>query len=92
MKKELNNLQITSSKCDVVFHYNKAHNQDTSIPPWVVKCKGQSYYVNHMTISPSVGFSTKETPDNPHTKAALKVKGVLSIKEYDDGSIEAFVG
>jgi hypothetical protein len=44
-----------------------------------------------MTICPGVGFSTKETPDNPHTKAALKVKGVLTLVEYEDGTIEANV-
>jgi hypothetical protein len=44
-----------------------------------------------MTIGEGVGFSTKETPDSPHTKAALKVKGVLSIVTYDDNIIEAFV-
>lgn len=76
----------------MIFHYNKAHNTDPhNIPPWVVKCKGQTYYINHMTIMPGVGFSTKETPDNPHTKASLKVKGMLSIIEHDDGMIEAVV-
>lgn len=44
-----------------------------------------------MTIMPGIGFSTKETPDNPHTKASLKVKGVLSIIEYEDGTNEAVV-
>jgi hypothetical protein len=43
-----------------------------------------------MTIAPGVGFSTKETPDSPHTKAALKVKGVLRIIE-EDGITQAFV-
>lgn len=91
MKKVLNSLQVSEEKAVVVFHYNKAHNADITIPPWVVKCKGKSYYVNHMTIGEGVGFSTKETPVSPHTKAALKVKGVLSIVTYDDNTIEAFV-
>lgn len=63
----------------VVFHYNKKHNEDTRIPPWVLKAKGHTFYVNHFEVAPGVGFSTKETPDNPHTKAALKVKGKLKI-------------
>lgn len=91
MKKVMNELQINEKATDVVFHYNKAHNTNTLIPPWVVKCKGNSFYVHHMTICPKVGFSTKETPDNPHTKAALKVKGVLKILEYEDGTTEAYV-
>lgn len=69
----------------VVFHYNKAHNQDQSIPPWVIKHKGQTYYVNH--LDSKVGFSTKETPDNEHTKASLMFRGKLSIVEQDGETI-----
>lgn len=45
-----------------------------------------------MTIGEGVGFSTKETPDNTHTKASLKVKGVLKIVTYEDETVEAFIG
>lgn len=44
-----------------------------------------------MTINPGVGFTTKETADNPHTKAALKVKGNIVIFINDDGEQEATV-
>ena len=50
---------------------------------WVVKHKGLTYYVNHMDVKPGVGFSTKETPDNPHTKGSIKIKGILTIEETD---------
>ena len=43
-----------------------------------------------MDVEPGVGFSTKETPDNPHTKGSLKVKGKLKIEE-NDGEIIATV-
>lgn len=69
----------------VVFHYNKLHNSDQSIPPWVIKHKGQTYYVHH--LDSKVGFSTKETPDNEHTKASLMFRGKLSIVEQDGGTI-----
>ena len=65
----------------VVFHYNKAHNQDQTIPQWVIKHKGQTYYVNH--LNSQVGFSTKETPDSEHTKGSLQFKGRLKI--YQSG-------
>ncbi len=45
----------------------------------MVKCKGQSYYVKHVTVKPGLGFSTKETPDNEHTKASIQIKGRLEI-------------
>lgn len=69
----------------IVFHFNKAHNQDQAIPPWIVKHKGQTYYINHMDSK--VGFSTKETPDNEHTKAAIMFRGKLSIIEQDNQTI-----
>ena len=91
--KELEFLQISDKREEIVFHFNKAHNNDPfNIPPWIVKCKGQSYYVNHMTIEPGIGFSTKETPDSPHTKAALKVRGKLKLITHENGEVEALVG
>lgn len=72
----------------VVFHYNKAHNKDTSIPTWVVKSKGDTFYVHH--LESSVGFRTKETPDSEHTKGSLQFKGKLKLQE-EDGVITAYI-
>jgi len=52
---------------------------------WVLKAKGNTYYVKHVTST--VGWSTKETPNNPHTKGSLKFKNV-SVDIVDD---EAFI-
>jgi hypothetical protein len=46
---------------------------------WVVKCRGDTHYVDHVDVSPGIGFSTKETPNNSHTKGSIKFKGRLSI-------------
>jgi len=67
----------------IVFHFNKKSNEDPNLPCWVIKHKGQSYYVNHLDVLPGVGFSTKETPDNSHTKGSLQIRGKLQIKEED---------
>jgi hypothetical protein len=64
---------------DIVFHFNKKHLQDSIIPMWILKHKGVTHYVDHVDVSEGVGFSTKETPDNPHTKGSLKFKGKLEI-------------
>jgi hypothetical protein len=71
----------------IVFHYNKAHNADQMIPQWVVKHKGQTYYVSH--LESNVGFTTKETPDSEHTKGSLQFKGKLEIIKHEDGRQEA---
>ena len=49
---------------------------------WVLKAKGQTYYVNHVDCN--APWTTKETPDNAHTKGALKVKNCRLI--IDDQS------
>jgi len=46
---------------------------------WVVKAKGQSYYVSHVVSN--APFSTKETPENEHTKGSLKFKNVSIVLE-----------
>lgn len=65
----------------IIFHYNKACNTDISIPMWVIKHKGSTHYVNHVTIEPGCGFCTKETPNNPHTKGSIKIKGFLKLQD-----------
>lgn len=63
------------------------HLQDSTVPMWTIKHKGNTYYVNHLDVEPGVGFSTKETPDNPHTKGSLKIKGRLRIQEADGETV-----
>lgn len=47
---------------------------DTSVPPWVIKAKGQTYYVWHVTAN--ARWTTKETPENSSTKGAIKFRNV----------------
>jgi len=54
---------------------------------WILKHKGTTYYVNHVEVSSGIGFSTKETPDNNHTKGSIKIKGKLQICE----NLNAFI-
>jgi hypothetical protein len=58
---------------------------------WTLKVKGESYYVTHVTVQPNVGFSTKETPDNPHTKGAIKFKASLKLFDNEEGKPEALI-
>jgi hypothetical protein len=74
-------------KTEIIFHFNKMSLQDTSVPMWVVKAKGETYYVDHVDVDAGIGFSTKETPDNPSTKGSIKFKGKLNITETPEGKI-----
>lgn len=67
-----------------MFHFNKKHLTDPTIPMWVIKCRGDTHYVNHVDVSPGVGFSTKETPDNPSTKGSIKFKANLNIVDENN--------
>lgn len=68
----------------IVFHFNKMHLLDYNIPMWVIKHKGVTHYVDHVDVSEGIGFSTKETPDNPNTKGSIKFKGRLIITNKDN--------
>jgi hypothetical protein len=68
-----------------VFHFNKKHLEDQTIPMWVLKFHGETYYVNHVDCT--VPWSTKETVDNPHTKGSIKVKDVLLQIDDDNCAI-----
>ena len=67
--------QIEYACKDVVFHFNKKHLEDQTIPMWVLKTHGETFYVNHVDCT--IPWSTKETPDNSHTKGSIKVKDAL---------------
>ncbi len=69
--------QINYRCKDVVFHFNKKHLEDNTVPMWVLKTHGETYYVSHVDCE--VPWSTKETPDNSHTKGSIKVKDVLLV-------------
>ena len=67
--------QIEYACKDLVFHFNKKHLEDETIPMWVVKTHGESFYVNHVTSQ--LHWTTKETPDNERTKGSIKFKECL---------------
>lgn len=58
-----------------MFHFNKKHLEDSTIPMWVLKTHGETFYVDH--VDADMSWTTKETPDNNHTKGSIKFKEVL---------------
>jgi hypothetical protein len=71
----------------IIFHFNKAHLTDPTIPMWVLKAKGQTHYVDHVDVSEGIGFRTKETPDSSHTKGSIQIKGCLTITQEGKNKI-----
>lgn len=74
--------QIEYACRDVVFHFNKKHLEDQTVPMWVLKTAGETFYVNHVDCE--IPWSTKETPDNPSTKGSIKVKNALMQIDLDN--------
>ena len=70
---------------EAIFHFNKHHLVDPSTPMWVIKTGGKTLYLNHVDCN--MGWSTKETPDNPSTKGAIKIKKAL-LTINDDNEAE----
>ncbi len=69
-----------------MFHFNKKHLEDQTIPMWVLKTHGESFYVDHVTCE--IPWTTKETPDNSHTKGSIKVKDcLLTIDQENSATI-----
>ena len=71
-------LQIENCR-EIIFHFNKGHLADPTIPMWVIKTKGETYYVDH--VNSAVSFSTKETPNNSATKGSIKFKNCSLLIE-----------
>ena len=77
--------QIIEYACkDIVFHFNKKHLEDQTIPMWVLKTAGETFYVNH--VDAKLPWSTKETEDNPHTKGSIKFKNALMVIDEDNNA------
>ena len=78
--------QIEYACKDVVFHFNKKHLEDQTVPMWVLKFHGETLYVNH--VDAQMAWSTKETPDNNHTKGSLKFKNaLLRVDENNEATL-----
>jgi len=71
---------LTCACKTVVFHFNKKHLEDNTIPMWVIKARGETWYVNH--VSADIPWTTKESPDSNHTKGSIKFRNCqLTINE-----------
>lgn len=72
---------------NIDFHFNKKYLEFPDIiPMWIVKAKGTSFYVNHVDCA--AAWTTREQPDNPSTKGAIRIKrGTITIDVDGNASI-----
>lgn len=58
----------------VDFHFNRGHTEFPDLPMWIVKAKGQTYYVHHLTAT--CAWSTREVPSG-------STRGMLRFRHCD---------
>jgi hypothetical protein len=83
-------LPLTVADCTVVdFHFNRGHNEFPDLPMWVVKAKGQTYYVHHVTAI--CAWTTRERPSGA-TKGLLRFRHCdLHIDDHGEARITVAV-
>lgn len=67
----------------VDFHFNRGSIEFPFLPAWTIKAKGKSWYVNHVDFSCT--GTTRETPEHPSTKGAIRFRKVR-VEFREDGS------
>lgn len=74
---------IRIEECNRVdFHFNKKHLEYPWIPMWVLKTKGQTFYVHH--VNALCPWTTRETPSNESTKGSIRLRN-CSLEIDADG-------
>jgi hypothetical protein len=56
---------------NIDFYFNKASLEFEFLPRWSLKCKGKTFYINHLEAN--IPWSTKEIPDGP-TKGLIRLR------------------
>lgn len=68
-------------------HYNRHSNEFAFFPMWVLKAKGKTYYIHHITAN--APWSTRELADGP-TKGMIRLrKANLTITKDGEAIINA---
>lgn len=77
------------------FHFNKGSLEFADLPMWVVKAKGQSFYVHH--VDAQAPWTTREVPDGGtkgmlrfrHCVLELKADGTAVIRQAEEAKMAA---
>lgn len=72
----------TTKKVSIDLHFNRKSLEDSSVPPWVIHCKGETYYVNSCVMSNSTTGRTIHKPGEK-TSAFIRYVGILTIEGLD---------
>lgn len=79
IEEQMKSFPMTIDAPSFDFHFNKVSIQFPFMPMWTIKCKGKSYYVNHLDAT-GMAMTTRETPEHPATKGAIRFRrGTLTL-------------
>lgn len=83
VENQMASFPITLEAPSIDFFFNKGSIEFPFLPAWVIKCKGKSFYVNHVDFD-CVG-TTRETPEHPSTKGSMRFRQ-CSLELKADGT------
>ena len=77
---------LTLEDCRTIdFYYNRASNEFAELPMWVLKCRGKTYYLHH--VSAECAWSTHERPDSS-TRGMMRFRNcTLHINAQGEATI-----
>jgi hypothetical protein len=71
------NIESAMADHRVDIHFNKKNLEDSRLPPWVVRHRGETYYTYKVEINAK--SETKYKDDNPSVRGVIACKGTLKF-------------
>lgn len=81
MSEQRASFPIVFENTTVDFHFNRASNEFSALPMWVVKAKGKTYYVDH--VDANAPWTTRERPD-ASTRGMMRFKKCRLVLRADN--------
>lgn len=79
LEAQMASFPLTVEAPAIDFHFNKISLVFPFMPAWTLKCRGKSYYVNHVDFD--VVGTTRETPEHASTKGSIRFRhATLELK------------
>jgi hypothetical protein len=71
---QMRGFPLVLENCPAIdFHFNKGSIEFPQLPAWVIKAKGQQFFVHHVDFSGATG-TTRETPGHASTKGSIRFR------------------
>lgn len=73
LDEQMKSFPMTIESPSFDFHFNRGAIEFPFLPMWTLKTRGKTYYIQHLDAS-GVVMTTRETPEHPSTKGAIRFR------------------